>query len=192
MNLFTYKSLEISEDHFMLLEQSTENPFLSRIYSISISFEDKNFGIYNTRNEEGFNKIGGSSQDNEWHNLTFEEFIEKRKQFGSELQDSLDNLLEMTESENFECYEGTNYIVHVPKYKFRISGPNKKYSFSKDPNINYESYFLKTTDNDWRLNETISNNYIEIPKENLKIIIDTWSDLLTLLMTDSKYAHGIY
>ncbi len=188
MKFGIYKALEVSDDSLLLLEQNVENPFLSRIYSVSVTFEDLNVGVYNTRNQLGFNKIGGSSPENDWESLSFEQFVHRRKLVGGELQDRIDELFNMIKVEKFKCYIGSNFIIHVPRYKFRIAGPTTKYTFSNDSKENYESYFLKVTDNDWRLEEVIASGYSEISERNFDIIFETWSAFLALLMTDSRYA----
>lgn len=187
----TFKKLEISEDWFMLLEQNKQNSFIGRFYSASINFEDMNFGIYNTRTKKGFDKIG-CSQHSEWQSIPFEEFVRNRKQIGFELQHRLDSFFEMIKVEDYKCYEGSNFIIHVPKFNFRIRGPKTKYSFLRNLPEDYDSYFIKLTDNDWRLEEDLNESYTSIPKEEISRIIETRSPFLSLLMTESKYAHGIY
>lgn len=191
MNFGTFKSLQISEDFFMLLETNSEKNFLARFYSMGISFEDMSFGIYNTRNKEEFLKIAGS-QANEWKELNFKEFINARKQIGIELQERMDDFFLMIKNEAFDCYEGIDYMIHVPRFKFRFTGPKTKYSFKKEVTEGYENYFLKVTNNDWQLEQTLNSGYKKIPKENINRIIEIWSPFLSLLMTESKYAYGIY
>lgn len=193
MSFDTYKSLAYSdEDSLMLLEQNNQNTYLARFYYANTQFENMNFGIANTRNKEEFNKIGGSNNP-DWKTLTFKEFIYRRKLIGLELQDRLDSLFQMKKTENYDCYESKNsYIIHVPIYHFRIFGPNTKYSFSKQLLDKPDLYFIKITDNDWKFEKTIADGFSKISIDNFSKIIEMWSPFLSLLMTESKYAHGIY
>jgi len=188
MNFYVFILLADGEDSLMLLEQNNQNVFLARFYYANISFEDMNFGIVNTRHKAGFETIGGSMSPN-WKSLTFKEFISKRKWIGLELQNRLDELFQMTKNKEYDCYEGSrNYIIHVPEYYFRISGPKTKFPISNNFNDDSNVYFIKITDNDWRLKETIADGFVKIPKNNFNKIIEAWSPFLSLLMTESKYA----
>jgi hypothetical protein len=180
-----YKFLELNEDRYMLLEQNDVNNYLARFYSISISFETFNFGIYNTRNITGFNKIGASN-DSDWKIVSYEDFLDIKKQIGKDLQEKIDNLLEMIKTETYNCYEGNDYIIHIPRYQFRIAGPKFKYSFSEESSENYDSYFIKTTDNDDQLEQTL-NKAAKIGKEKLDEILEIWPPFWGLLLSESKY-----
>src|ERR1700684_4172903 len=111
-----YKFLGLNEDWYMLLEQDNVDNNLARVYSISISFETFNFGIYNTRNATGFNKVSlGNHSD--WKIVSYQDFLDIKKQIGNELQQKIDNLFEMIKTETYDCYEGNEYIIHVPRYR---------------------------------------------------------------------------
>ena len=183
-NFDSYKFLLLDNDWHMLLEQNRLNEYLARFYSISAQHETFSCGIYNVVNAEGFNIIGGSN-DPEWRSIPFEDFIDIRKEFGLEIQDKFDNLFEMIQNEKYDCYEGGQYIIHIPRYQFRIIGPKIQYSFATNSINNYESYFIKTIDNDYELN---FNNTVKISNDNLSKIIETWAPFVSLLLSESKYA----
>jgi hypothetical protein len=94
----------------------------------------------------------------------------------------------MIKSEEFQCYEGAQYIIHVPKYRFRIAGP--KYAFSTDAELsagqNYSQYFLKTTDEDYKLKEVLNSEYLKMSEDAFFKIIRLWNPFLELLLSDNS------